>query len=47
MTTQSDERLEDWRAVAPMDGCTFSGYETSDKGRYRSIDRKSGNRSLS
>jgi NUMOD4 motif len=44
--TDSDERLEDWRPVAPMDGCTFSGYEASDKGRYRSIDRKSGNRSL-
>lgn len=44
--TDSNERLEGWRPVAPMDGCTFSGYESSDKGRYRSIDRKSGNRNL-
>ena len=29
-----------------MDGCTFSGYEACDKGRYRSIDRKQGNRQL-
>lgn len=46
MTTQSDERAEGWRAVAPMDGCTFSGYEGSDKGAARSIDRKQGNRQL-
>ena len=46
MTTESNERPEDWRPVAPLDGCTFSGYEASDKGRYRSIDRKSGNRQL-
>jgi hypothetical protein len=46
MTTNSDQRLEGWRPVAPMDGCTFSGYEASDMGRYRSIDRKSGNRQL-
>jgi hypothetical protein len=46
MTTESNERLENWRAVAPMDGCTFSGYEGSDKGRARSIDRKVGNRQL-
>jgi hypothetical protein len=29
-----------------MDGCTFSGYEVSDKGRSRSVDRKAGNRQL-
>lgn len=46
MTTSSDERLEDWRPVAPMDGCTYSGYQASDKGGFRSIDRKSGNRQL-
>jgi hypothetical protein len=46
MTTVSDERLEDWRPVAPMDGCTYSGYQASDKGGFRSIDRKSGNRQL-
>ena len=46
MTTDSDERPETWRPVAPMDGCTFCGYEASDKGRYRSIDRKVGNRQL-
>ena len=46
MTTNSDERPEGWRPVAPMDGCTFSGYEASDKGSFRSIDRKSGNRQL-
>ena len=54
MTTGSDnhhimmiaDRPEGWRPVAPLDGCTFSGYETSDKGRYRSIDRKQGNRQL-
>jgi len=44
--TDSDERPEAWKPVAPLDGCTFSGYETSDKGRARSIDRKSGNRQL-
>lgn len=44
--TDSDERPETWKAVAPMDGCTFAGYESSDKGRYRSVDRKSGNRQL-
>ena len=44
--TDSDERPETWKPVAPMDGCTFSGYEASDKGRYRSIDRKHGNRQL-
>jgi NUMOD4 motif len=46
MTTISDERPETWKPVAPMDGCTFSGYEASDKGRYRSVDRKQGNRQL-
>ena len=56
MTTQSSEGLmtnlviterpEGWRAVAPLDGCTFSGYECSDKGHARSIDRKQGNRQL-
>ena len=40
------ERPETWRPVAPMDGCTFSGYEGSDKGRARSVDRKQGNRQL-
>lgn len=46
MTTAGDERPETWKPVAPLDGCTFSGYEGSDKGRARSIDRKSGNRQL-
>jgi len=46
MTTDSSERPEDWRQVADLDGCTFSGYETSDKGQARSVDRKVGNRSL-
>ena len=46
MTTTSDQRLESWRAVAPLDGCTFSGYQCSDKGSARSIDRVSGNRHL-
>ena len=44
--TISDERAETWKPVAPLDGCTFSGYEASDKGRYRSIDRTVGNRRL-
>ena len=54
MTTGSDnhhimmiaDRPEGWRPVAPLDGCTFSGYECSDKGHARSIDRKQGNRHL-
>ena len=53
MTTDSNatradlpERPEGWRAVAPLDGCTFSGYECSDKGHARSLDRKQGNRQL-
>ncbi len=46
MTTNSDERPETWKPVAPMDGCTFSGYEVSDKGQARSIDGMSGNRHL-
>jgi hypothetical protein len=44
--TESNERPEGWKPVAPLDGCTFSGYEASDKGRYRSVDRMSGNRHL-
>lgn len=44
--TDSNERPETWKPVAPMDGCTFSGYEASDKGRYRSVDRLVGNRQL-
>lgn len=46
MTASSDERPEGWKPVPVIDGCTFSGYESSDKGRARSIDRKVGNRSL-
>lgn len=46
MTAGSDERAEGWKAVAPMDGCSFPGYEASDKGRFRSIDRKVSNRQL-
>lgn len=46
MSDQRPEREETWKPVAPMDGCTFSGYEASDKGRYRSVDRKQGNRRL-
>ncbi len=44
--TDSDERPETWKPVAPMDGCTFSGYRVSDKAQARSIDRMSGSRSL-
>ena len=33
------DRDEAWLPVAPMDGCTFSGYESSDKGAFRSVDR--------
>jgi hypothetical protein len=44
--TISDERAETWKPVAPLDGCTFSGYECSDKGRYRSVDRVSNGRNL-
>ena len=44
--TDSDERPERWKPVEPMDGCTFSGYEASDKAQARSIDRMSGNRQL-
>ena len=44
--TDSDERPETWKPVAAMDGCTFSGYEASDKAQARSIDRMSGNRRL-
>src|SRR5271166_5759350 len=40
------ERPETWKPVAPLGGCTFSGYEVSDKGRTRSVDRKQGNRQL-
>jgi hypothetical protein len=46
MTTEGNERLEDWRPIPPIDGCTYSGYQASDKGRYRSIDRMSGPRHL-
>ena len=55
MTTESNvlppvgdeiQRPEGWRPVPEIDGCTFSGYESSDQGRYRSIDRMSGNRNL-
>lgn len=44
--TDSDERPEGWKPVAPMDGCCFSGYEVSDKAQARSIDRTQGNRQL-
>ena len=44
--TGSNDRPETWKPVPTMDGCTFSGYEVSDKGQARSIDRKQGNRSL-
>ena len=40
------ERPEKWLPFASLDGCTFSGYECSDKGRARSIDRQAGNRQL-
>lgn len=46
MTTDGNERPETWRPVPEIDGCTFGGYEASDKGAYRSIDRKVGNRNL-
>ena len=41
---QGPEREETWKPVAKMDGCTFSAYEASDKGRARSVDRQIGNR---
>jgi hypothetical protein len=44
--TDSSERPETWKPVPEIDGCTYSGYQASDKGRYRSIDRVSGNRHL-
>lgn len=44
--TDSNERPETWKPVEPMDGCTFSGYQASDKAQARSIDRMSGNRHL-
>lgn len=37
--TDSSERPETWKPVAPMDGCSFPGYEASDKGQARSVDR--------
>jgi hypothetical protein len=42
--TDSDERAEKWLPVEPMDGCTFSAYEASDKGALHSLDRQSGSR---
>jgi hypothetical protein len=45
--TDSDERPETWKPVEPMDACTFSGYEASDKGRVRSVDRMSRGRRYS
>ncbi len=39
-------RAETWKPVAPLDGCTFSVYEASDKGRARSLDREAGGRQL-
>ena len=47
MTTDSDniggnraaERAERWQAVSQIDGCDFSGYQASDKGAFRSVDR--------
>jgi hypothetical protein len=45
--TDSDERPEAWKPVPEIDGCTFSGYEASDKGRARSIDRVSRGRRYS
>lgn len=44
--TDSDDRPEAWKAVPEIEGCTFSGYEASDQGRYRSVDRQLGNRRL-
>jgi hypothetical protein len=36
--TQPD-RPEEWKPVAPMDGCSFTGYEVSDLESVRSVDR--------
>lgn len=44
--TESDQRAETWKPVPAMDGCTYSGYEASDKGGFRSVDRRQGNRQL-
>ena len=46
MTTQSNERPETWRPIPPKYVCTYSWYHPSEKGRYSSIDRMSGNRHL-
>ena len=45
MTTDSDERTETWKPVAPMD-VHVQRLEASDKSRGRSIDHMSGNRQL-
>ena len=45
--TDSDERPEAWKPVADMDGCAFPGYEVSDKGSGRSVDRVSRGRRYS
>ena len=47
MTTNSDnmggnrvaERAERWQAVPRIDDCSFDGYQSSDKGAFRSVDR--------
>lgn len=33
------DRPEAWKPVEPMDGCSFTGYEVSDLGHARSVDR--------
>lgn len=30
---------QNWKPVAEMDGCTFSAYQASDRGQYRTVDR--------
>lgn len=39
-------RPETWKPVAILEGCSFSAYEASDKGRARSLDREVGGRKL-
>ena len=37
--TDPGQRAETWKPVEPIDGCSYSGYEASDLGRARSVDR--------
>jgi len=37
---------QNWKPVPEIDGCTFSGYEASDRGQFRSVDRTVNGRQL-